>query len=364
MVAAIQILRSLVSGNRPASRQYGEPYVNFADNQFGVVNSSNVATDLLGVTMFSTGASYVSGNVVNYQGKLYQANTSISPGAWNASQWAQLSAGGAVVVGGILKYVSATALSFTPYKSGNNIIINGIAYPIPSGGIAGLANTSVFVNGTAGQNLAANTNYYVYAFNNSGTITADFSTTTHATSTTAGNVGTEIKSGDDTRSLIGFIRTSGTSFADSASLRFVRSWFNDGGVSGMANFSATRSQTNTTFAEVHTEIRNQLLLWAGEKVWAVCSGTTLQSVGGNANYGGFGIDSATVAETASRFSTIPAAAGAYNPFSLNTNKSGLAEGFHYVTLLGFTSGGTASWIGASDATYLACCALQTMTLKA
>ena len=94
MVAALQILRSLVSGNRPASRQYGEPYVNLADNQFGIVDASNLARDLLGVPIFSTGKSYVVGNPVNYQGLLYIANTAVAAGAWNATQWTQISGGG------------------------------------------------------------------------------------------------------------------------------------------------------------------------------------------------------------------------------------------------------------------------------
>src|SRR5258706_1913810 len=128
--------------------------------------------------------------------------------------------------GGRLTYVSTTALLFAPFFGGY-ININGVLYGIPSAGIAGLANTNVFIDGIAGQNLGANTTYFVYAFNNSGTITADFSTTGHVTSSTAGNTGTEIKSGDDTRSLIGVIRTDGSNhFQDIASARGVASWFN------------------------------------------------------------------------------------------------------------------------------------------
>jgi hypothetical protein len=129
---------------------------------------------------------------------------------------------------GKLTYVSASQLKFAPYN-GDQIKINGIYYPIPAAGIAGLGNASVFVNGVAGQNLVQNTLYYVYCFNNGGTLTADFSTTGHATSTQAGNVGTEIKNGDNTRSLIGLIWAStgapGT-FVDASATRWVRSWFN------------------------------------------------------------------------------------------------------------------------------------------
>jgi len=272
----------------------------------------------------------------------------------------------AVIVGGILKYVSATALSFLPFK-GNQTVINGSAYTIPAtgNGIAGLANTGVYVNGVAAQNLAANTTYYVYEFNNAGTVTADFSTTNHATSIAAGNSGTEIKSGDETRSLIGQIRTNASSqFVDGVSQRFVRSWFNDGGVSVFANFSATRSTSNVypTWAELHAEIRNEVLLWAGEKLFVVCSGTYQNNVA-STNYTALGIDSATTAETASQASCALTAGGYYSPFALNTNKSGLSEGYHYATLLGSVASGTGLWIGASDTTYKACCALQCFTMK-
>jgi microcystin-dependent protein len=87
----LKILRSLVAGTRPSGRVYGEPYVNFGDNQFGVFDNSNVARDLIGVPIFSPNASYIAGAVVNYQGLLYIAIQAISPAAWNPLQWEQLS---------------------------------------------------------------------------------------------------------------------------------------------------------------------------------------------------------------------------------------------------------------------------------
>jgi hypothetical protein len=125
---------------------------------------------------------------------------------------------------GQLTFTSTAALAFKPYK-GDTIKINGVVMQIPSGGIAGLgAPTSVFLNGVAAQTLVAATTYYIYAFSNSGTVTADFSTTGHSASATAGNVGTEIKTGDDTRSLIGMVRTGATVvYADDIR---IASWFN------------------------------------------------------------------------------------------------------------------------------------------
>jgi hypothetical protein len=125
---------------------------------------------------------------------------------------------------GQLTFISTAALAFKPYN-GDTIKINGAVMQIPSGGIAGLgAPTSVFLNGVAAQTLAINTTYFIYAFSNSGTVTADFSTTGHSASATAGNVGTEIKTGDDTRSLIGMVRTGATVIY--ASDLQTASWFN------------------------------------------------------------------------------------------------------------------------------------------
>lgn len=124
-----------------------------------------------------------------------------------------------------LTRTSATALKLVCFN-GNLIRVNGAWYQIPSAGISA-NNTSVFVNGSSGQNLATTTLYYVYLFLNAGVLTFDYSTTTHATSTTIGNVGIEIKSGDDTRTLIGMVYTNGSNqFDDSALLRNVASWFN------------------------------------------------------------------------------------------------------------------------------------------
>ena len=49
MTGRVQTLRSTVAGNRPTGRQPGELYVNWADNQFGVINASSAAQDLLAI---------------------------------------------------------------------------------------------------------------------------------------------------------------------------------------------------------------------------------------------------------------------------------------------------------------------------
>jgi hypothetical protein len=145
---------------------------------------------------------------------------------------------------GQLTWISAAQLMFKPYK-GDTIKINGVVMQIPSAGIAGLGNPgSVFVTGVAAQSLAVSTTYFIYAFSNGGTVTADFSTTSHSPSATAGNIGTEIKTGDDTRSLIGMVRTGGSlSYASDIQ---TASWFNR--VRKTATPTAQSAVTTTTAA--------------------------------------------------------------------------------------------------------------------
>ena len=200
-----------------------------------------------------------------------QCHHSGTPAAGQLAQWTDAThiqgadASTFVFNCGRLEYVSATALSFKPYN-GDRIKINGTVLAIPSGGITGLANTSVFVNGTGASNFAASTLYYVYAFNNSGTITADFSTTTHATSSTAGNVGVEIKSGDNTRTVIGMIRTNASSqFQSDAANRLVISWFNCRDLA-LAGVQASASTASTTAVELSASSRANFLTWGEEHV--------------------------------------------------------------------------------------------------
>lgn len=89
MANSLQILRSNILGNRPAvgGQPYGMPYVNFADKQFGVVDSSQTPQDMVGVPYFSSAANYNAGQPVNYQGQMYVALSTVTAGAWNPVQW-------------------------------------------------------------------------------------------------------------------------------------------------------------------------------------------------------------------------------------------------------------------------------------
>jgi hypothetical protein len=111
---------------------------------------------------------------------------------------------------GRLERTSSSVLTFAPFN-GNQIKINGVSYQIPNAGVT-----------LAFGALSTTTLYYIYAYISGSTLTLEASTTTHATSTTSGNEGVEIKSGDDTRTLVGLSYTIASTFVDFTTL----SWFN------------------------------------------------------------------------------------------------------------------------------------------
>jgi hypothetical protein len=234
---------------------------------------------------------------------------------------------------GRLMFLSATALKLAPYN-GALIKINGSLFAIPSGGIAGLANTGVVVNGAAGQNLAAATVYYVYAFINAGIVTADFSTAGHAASSTSGNLGVEVKAGDDTRTLIGMVRTNASAqFADSPAQRFVLSWFNRRNRQATNNVDGA-TITSQAMVEVNPSRRVEYLSWSDEDCLHLGSGTADNTAANAGAAGTLGIDGSPLAIPNGDFFSND------NPIASGRNTLGWtwsdspAEGYHFDSFYG------------------------------
>jgi hypothetical protein len=174
---------------------------------------------------------------------------------------------------------------------------------------------------------------FIYATASAGVVNAlEASLTGHANSTTTGNNGTEIKSGDDSRSLVGMAFDFGNSWADTTVRRLVRSWFNRG-VADMTNaFTAQRTTVALSVAEVNNEIRCEFLSFADDVAWAVGSAFMFNS-GANTNSLTVSIDG--VAPT-----TYGASFGTNGSEISHPITSTLTEGFHYATVFGSVSAGT------------------------
>lgn len=235
-----------------------------------------------------------------------------------------------------LTYISPTQIKLIPC-GGNNILIAGAQYGIPAVGIIA-ANTGTFVNGVAGQNLAANTLYYVYVFNNGGTLALDFSTTGHATDTTANNIGVEIKSGNNSRTLVGMLYTTNTAQFNSSPTT-VLSWFNRRSLSSKLSFTSY-SFNNGTYTELNSVPRVFFLSWADEGIYALIGGTFANSTAASTT---MVIQIENVAS--GTLSSVYDPSGGQSVIfhsSLSTNPGDLTEGLHFATVYGDVDGGTAT----------------------
>jgi hypothetical protein len=292
-----------------------------------------------GTPVLVTSAFNLSANVVTTP-KILDANVTYAKiqNVAHGKVLARLSAGAGVVEEAVIPFgqcrlaKSGSNLVLSPFK-GNLITINSLAETIPDAGVT---------LSTGG--LSPTTLYYIYAWMNSGTMTLEASTTAYATQV---GTGVTVKAGDATRTLVGMARTNGsTAWTDSATQRFVRSWFNDPGAALLNNFTANRSTSSTSFVELNSEIRIEFLVWSGETFQVGATGNV--NAASNATVStAIGFDG-TTADDSSTQTGVGGVTGNYG-IGLILFKSGLAEGYHYATLLGNTNSGTSTWSGGSTA---------------
>lgn len=197
----------------------------------------------------------------------------------------------------------------------------------------------------ANTGLTAATLYYIYAFDNAGTLALEASTTAHSKDATTG---VEIKTGDATRTLVGMVYMGAGSpgtFINSVTRRLLLNWFNRATLDLHGSYSADRTTTSTTFADINSEISLEFLSWADEAVEMGAAGTVSNNSAAQASHMGFGIDSTSVA-TADVGHTI-SNANQRQAWSLWIAKQ-QSEGRHLLSLLGAVSGGTATWTTATN----------------
>lgn len=126
MTNRVQALRSSVSTNLPpaGSAMPGVMWVNWPDMQFGTMDATKTAQKLLAVRYFSTGATYVAGDIVVQGGIIYTANTSISPGAFNAGQWTKNAALSDIPAPYVLPKATTTTLGGV-MVDGTTVLVDG-----------------------------------------------------------------------------------------------------------------------------------------------------------------------------------------------------------------------------------------------
>jgi hypothetical protein len=239
----------------------------------------------------------------------------------------------AIAVGHCRLVLSGGNLVLQPYN-GNLLRINGVDCTIPAAGVS-LAATS----------LTPGTVYFIYALATSGVVTSlEASTTTHATSSTSGNIGTEIKSGDDTRTLVGMASpVTGPAWVDSTTQRFVLSWFNRRARKLVGAFTTNRTTSSASAVEINSEIRVNFLVWADDPSIEVGANVSVFSSTTQTLETGIGIDGTTTDSNTLTQSTN------WETATLSETRDGLSEGtLHYATLVGWNvTAGTGTWSGGS-----------------
>jgi hypothetical protein len=152
MVNVVRLLRSSVFGRRPAigAQQEGIPYVNFADKQIGVVDSTQTPQDMIGVPYFSITANYNSGQPVAYQGQFYLATVTMTAGAWNASNWSQVvKKSGDTITGPLTVNAALNVNAAVTVGSAGSLTVNGTTLHTNTVNIAaGATDTSLVVSST------------------------------------------------------------------------------------------------------------------------------------------------------------------------------------------------------------------------
>jgi hypothetical protein len=161
---------------------------------------------------------------------------------------------------------SGSNLVLLPFN-GNQLTIDGRPRAIPAAGVS-LAPTG----------LTPGANVYIYAAMSGGSIVLEASATGHSTSTAPGQIGQEIKTGDDTRTLVGFARIiTGPAFAYTATQRFVYSWFNPEALILTGAADTTSTETGTSAFAEKTPSKIEFLCRAMDAVQVTATGVITNS---------------------------------------------------------------------------------------
>jgi hypothetical protein len=236
----------------------------------------------------------------------------------------------ALMLSGAQCRLSATSSVLTLARVGA-----GLVY-IPGYGIATIPSAGVTLTAAG---LTASTLYYIYLYMNGSTLTLEASTTSHATDATTG---IQIKNGDNTRLFVGMEYATATMVWAA----LARSWYNDQGFSAIAPLTSNASTSSTTYVAVSASLRQPFLLFAGEKVSTFSDGGMSSTGAGYSVCTSLAFDGTTPVDAFSWMQNN--VASQWFSYSVSAVGVALAEGYHYVQVIGHADGGaTASWVGTS-----------------
>jgi hypothetical protein len=240
-----------------------------------------------------------------------------------------------------LQYDSTTAISLQRYA--------GKYIPLKIGGTWGAKEIPEAGVSLANTGLTADTAYYIYAYDNSGTLTLEASTTTPAADS---DTGLQVKTGDATRLLVGAVHLgSGTpgTFVETTAAKQVASFYNRRRRSARAAFTANRTRANTAYGEVNSEIRVSAWVWGDNAPFIMLSGNHANGTAGQATHTAVTRDSDTTNFVGHTFIDT-GINGATHNCGIAKLDPGATVGKHFWTVAGKTTGApsTGTWSGGAD----------------
>ena len=233
----------------------------------------------------------------------------------------------------------------TPYKGNRIALYDGSTWNLRTSAEFSLALSA----------LTSGKPYDIFCYDNATVPTLEFLVWTNDTTRATALVyqdGVLVKSGATTRRYLGTMYTTGVATTeDSYAKRYLWNYYHRVLRQARGTFSADRTTTSATFAEINSEIRTNFLVGVSEDALAVNLIGTATSDTANC-YCGFaptfdGISTETALEGGG-FNTSTTASKVN--LALTGWKLALAAGRHYVTLCGKTDAGTQTFHSANAAT--------------
>lgn len=241
--------------------------------------------------------------------------------------------------------VAATTIYFTPYTSDRISLYDGSNW----------SDISFSEISTSLSGLAANTNYDIFCYSNSGAATLEIlawtNSTTRATTLTRQN-GVLVKSGVATRKYVGTFRTTDTigQTEDSVAKRFLWNYYNqEEKAVYYAATGTTWTYATNTYRQANNDVNFEIFLLTGQS--QIINAT--YSCGFDCPSGayadiGWGVDSITTPIQVFGSGANPGASSTSRAFiSLPLNYL-LSEGFHYIAPLEKAAAGTLSFYSAQS----------------